>query len=50
MYALFKNDKQISKAHTTRRAALIEAYELNVVIQGRKLFGLIKGYEIKEVL
>ena len=50
MYALFKNNKQISKAHTTKRAALIEAYELNVVIRGGKFLGLIDGYKVKEVL
>lgn len=56
MYALFKDGKQISKAHSTREAAAIEAYERGLVVDwgadfpgdkpGRWLAG---GYEIKQV-
>ena len=35
MYALFKNDKQISKAHSTKEAVIVEAYERGRVLYGR---------------
>lgn len=54
MYALFKDGKQYSKAHPTKEAATIEAYEKGVVIDygadfvgdksGRCLAG---GFEIR---
>ena len=56
MFALFHDGKQVSKAHTTRRAAVIEAYEQKAVVdcgadfthdtEGRYL---ADGYEIKEL-
>lgn len=32
MFALFDGDKQISKAHSTKEAAVIEAYERKLVV------------------
>lgn len=59
MYALFKDGKQISKAHSSRIVCEIEAFELGVVVQGSKGFGnepdsvedkvLLNGYNIMEV-
>lgn len=56
MYALFKDGKQHSKAHSSREAATVEAYEIGAVVDwgadwigdkpGR---GLAGGYEIKEI-
>ena len=56
-YALFRDGQQISKAHTTRDAVVIEAFELAVVGQyHRDMFGdrptytaLLPGYEIRPV-
>lgn len=59
MWALFKGEEQISKSHSTRWAAMAEAYERGVVAKGsigdfegdpdlsneKFLFG---GYSIKE--
>lgn len=54
-YALFHNGQQIGKAHSTKRAAEIEAYERFVVIDycadfigDRSGRCLADGYEIKE--
>jgi hypothetical protein len=56
MYALFKDDKQISKAHSTQEAAAVEAYERKLVIDwGTDFPGdkpgrtLLEGYEIKNL-
>lgn len=56
-YALFKNNTQVTKAHSTKDAAVIEAYELGIVIDYSADFigdksgrSLIEGYEIKEVI
>ena len=58
-YALFKGGKQMSKAHSTKGAALIEAYERKVVVSSCSDFPdhepmksskeLLDGYEIREV-
>lgn len=55
-YALFQNGKQISKAHSTRLAARVEAYEIGAVVTNHADFPgdvqstvLADGYEIKEV-
>jgi hypothetical protein len=51
MYALFHHDKQISKAHSTYAAALIEAYELHVVVQWRygHFRALADGYKVRKL-
>jgi len=51
-YALFKGNKQITKAHSTYDAAQIEAYEFGVVYQGgRSSESFIDGnYQIKEIV
>ena len=55
MYALFKDDKQISKAHTTQAAVIIEAYERKFVtscssdFMGEDADVLDDGIEIREV-
>ena len=59
-YALFKDEKQISKAHSTRIAVVAEAYSHGAVIRGCKDFGdepdsvcdktLSNVYQIKEVI
>ena len=55
-YALFKDGKQISKSHSTRRAAGMEAYEHSAVVHmsidftgDRQLNPLATGYEIREI-
>lgn len=48
-YALFKDGKQVSKAHSTKEAVAIEAHELGVVYDARYWRGLAEGYEIKPV-
>lgn len=55
LFALFKNDKRISKAHSTREAAFIEAFERGVVIDYSADFigdksgrTLMEGYEVRE--
>lgn len=55
MYAVFKDGKQYSKAHSTKEAAKIEAYEMGVVVDWGADFigdkpgrGLIDRFEIKE--
>lgn len=60
MYALFKDGKQISKAHTTESVVWIEAYEKGAVISSSPDFvpddaffpargakSLADGYEIR---
>lgn len=55
-FALFKDGKQVSKAHSTRHAVIIEAYEKNIVARTTADFGtddsyawLPDEYEIREV-
>ena len=58
-FALFKDGEQVSKAHSTRLAAKIEAYERKIVVScgtdfpdygvHRRGHELIGGYEIKEI-
>lgn len=57
MFALFKDGKQISKAHRSKRAALIEAYEAKAVVSSgvpdfedddAPSAGLADGYEIRK--
>lgn len=57
MYALFKDGKQVSKAHSTREAATIEAYERGLVVDWGADFpgdkpgrALADGYEIKQAV
>lgn len=56
MYALFYNGKQLSKAHSTKDAAMIEAFERRIVIDGSPDFigdkgfrTFAGGFEIKEI-
>ena len=55
-YALFRNGEQISKAHSTRVAALIEAFEAGAAVQSAAGFPdgwsgtvMADGYEVKPV-
>ena len=55
-YALFKDSKQISKAHSTREAAIVEAREIGKVQRvvhdfcgNTHRITLVEGYEIREV-
>jgi hypothetical protein len=55
-YALFHNGEQISKAHSTRYAAEVEAYDQGAVIKWGPDFprdasgaSLADGYEVKPV-
>lgn len=55
-FALFKDGEQTSKAHSSREAVAVEAYEAGAVINWGADFssdmpglGLADGYEIKEV-
>lgn len=57
MYALFQNEAQITKAHSTKEAVIIEAYELKLVIDFSADFigdksgrSLPEGCEIREIL
>ncbi len=57
MHALFKDGRQVSKAHSTRVAVAIEAFEMGLVVTSGVDFpgdvatgpGLVDGYEIKEI-
>jgi hypothetical protein len=56
-FALVLDGKQVSKAHSTRHAVIIEAYERNIVARTTTDFGsdngydwLPPGYEIREVV
>lgn len=53
-YALFKDGKQVSKAHASREVVFVEAFEMGVVIDWGADFrgdrpgrGLADGYVIK---
>jgi hypothetical protein len=55
-YALFKDGKQISKAHSTKAPVIVEAYERSAIIinhadmQGDETtIDLANGYEIKRL-
>jgi len=54
-FALFRNGKQVSKAHSTKDAVAAEAFELGAVLTWSGDFkpgsGIIlaDGYEIKEI-
>ena len=56
-FALFHNDTQVSKPHSTREAVIVEAFEMGAAYRGSPDFigenthetvGLFEGYEIKE--
>ena len=60
MYALFHLRNQISKAHSSHRAAFIEAIERGVVVRGsgadfigdqdlRDSYWLLDNFEIREI-
>jgi len=55
-FAVFKDGKQVSKAHSTIIAARIEAYEVGAVIGWSADFGplgfwkeLARGYTVEEI-
>lgn len=48
-WALFKDGKQASKAHPSRMAVLIEAYEAGAIVRTARGAYFADGYEIKEV-
>jgi hypothetical protein len=55
-FALFKDGVQVSKAHSTRGAAMIEAFQWKAVVSWSKDFWsdpapglcMVEGYEVKE--
>ncbi len=55
-YALYRDDRRVSKAHSTREAAIIEAVEAGAVTTSSGYFAgdldhgwmLADGYEIRE--
>ena len=56
MFALFKDGKQASKAHSTKDAVAVEAYEMGLVVDWGADFpgdkpgrGMIDNYKIKKV-
>jgi|HubBroStandDraft_4_1064222.scaffolds.fasta_scaffold122747_5 hypothetical protein len=56
MYALFKDGRQYSKAHSTKEAAAIEAYEKGVIVDWGTDFpsdkpgrGIMEGFEIRKI-
>ena len=55
-FALFRDGRQVSKAHASKDAAAVEAYEAGAVIHWGTDFtgdksrrGLADGYELREV-
>ena len=55
-FALFKDGKQISKAHKLRDAAIVEAFERKAVVSSSGDFWggsytlMADGYEVREVV
>jgi hypothetical protein len=47
LWALFKDDERISRYHSSREAACVEAFEAKVVIHDKFGNQLANGYEIK---
>lgn len=47
MYALFRGDQQISKAHSTRVAVAVEAFERGLVVRSRWWVALADGCVIR---
>ena len=50
MYAIFKDGKQVTKAHSTKRAAMVEAFEAKIIYSSRYEMCLPNGYIIQEVV
>lgn len=48
-WALFHDGRQVSKAHSTRIAAMIEAMEARAVIRSEHSYELADGYEVRPV-
>lgn len=55
-YALFHEGKQVSKAHSSDYAVMVEAFEIGAVVTNHADFGdektvttLANGYEIKNI-
>lgn len=46
-WALFHDGRQVSKAHSTRIAAMIEAMEAKAVIRSGRAYELADGYEVR---
>jgi hypothetical protein len=48
-YALFKDGVQVSKAHSTRYAVEIEAFEAKLAVKSESYTIIANGVEIREV-
>lgn len=48
-FALFQSGQQISKPHSTKIAAMIEAFERGAVIRCRCSYELANGYDVRKV-
>ena len=55
-YAIFKNEKQVTKAHSTKKAAIVEAFEAKMAsyafpdyIGDKGGLFLNNGYKLQEV-
>jgi len=48
-YALFKDGKQISKAHSSPDAVAVEAFERKLVVCSYRNISLDEGYTIEKV-
>jgi hypothetical protein len=49
MYALFQFNRQVSKPHSTKHAAIIEAIELKVVKRIGDYYNFDEGFEVRPV-
>lgn len=47
-YALFKDGVRVSKAHSTRYAVEVEAFEAGLMIKSTTFIAAVPGVEIKE--
>ena len=48
-YALFHHERQISKPHSTKVAAVIEAFERKAVIRCGRVYEMAEGYSVGPV-
>lgn len=49
MWAVFKGDEPVTKAHSTKQAAIIEAFERGLVTRTINIIALDDAHSIREV-
>jgi hypothetical protein len=47
-WSVHKNGEQVSKKHSTKMAAIVEAYEMGAAIMGGREVSLAEPYSIKK--